>query len=640
MKNRSVLYLWASLAASGLLAAYPLPGAAYIKAEPPILGEAESDAKPPGSKKPGDNPAENKKPEARPADDKKPEKPADTKPPDAKRSEKPADDKKPEKPADTKPGDEKKPEKPADTKKPGDVKKPEPGTGTKPEAPKVVYSLPTRDPLPTIAAIDREIDRRLADAKVPASPRSDDAEFLRRVTLDITGRIPTLERTRAFLDTNDPDKRRKLIDELLSSAEFGQHFATIWRNLTAARDTGEKKGPGGDSFTPWLAEQFNSRRGWHEIVYELLTAEGNAATTPQTAYIMANSEMGQPRPNLLAASASRLFLGVQLQCAECHNHPFTSWKQADFWATAAFFARVRNGGNKGGPQTINEVLDTQAQGGKKEPGGLKVTADGIVIPGSAGKNAGQVVKARFLDGEQPTLDDKPLRPRFATWATSADNKYFAPAFVNRVWGQFFGRGFVNPVDNFRDDQPASHPELLKLLADDFKASGHDIKHLIRCLCNSQVYQRTSKPHEDNQADAELFSHMTVKVLSSEAFLDSLLIVNRGVSGGKTISRDQFLGDFRTQGAEGEFGHGIPQFLRRMNAQEFNGRFALVDQLAASGQSRDQIVENLYLATLSRRPTADETRLMTDYLARRTNAGQGYAGVLWILLNSGEFVLNH
>jgi hypothetical protein len=502
--------------------------------------------------------------------------------------------------------------------------------------------LPTRDPLPTVAAIDRDIDRRLADAKMPASPRADDAEFLRRVTLDITGRIPTLERANAFLDSNDSDKRRKLIDELLSSPEFGQHLGGTWRKLIVpANITGMKVQ--GDTFTPWLAEQFNRNRPWNDLVYELLTAEGDVRMNPQTGFIMGNAENGQPQPNLLAASATRLFLGVQLQCAECHNHPFTSWKQADFWATAAFFARVRNGGNKGGPPTLTEVLNTQPQAGNKDQVGLpRSTPDGgIVIPASAGSSAGQVVKARFLEGEQLVLDDQPLRPRFAAWATSTDNKFFAPAFVNRVWGQFFGRGFVNPVDNFREDHPASHPELLRFLASEFKASGHDVKHLIRCLCNSQAYQRTSKPLAENESDAELFSHMTVKALSPAAFIDSLFVVTRPAASGKPVSREQILGDFRIQeGAEGEFGHGIPQFLRRMNGQEFNGRFQLVDRLAASGMSRDQVIDDLYLAVLARRPTSDERGLMTTYLGRQANPEQAYGGVLWILLNSGEFVLNH
>src|SRR5262249_31226638 len=330
-----------------------------------------------------------------------------------------------------------------------------------------------------------------------------------RVCLDISGRIPTLERASSFLDSTDRDKRSKLIDELLVSGDFGQHFGTVWRNLLAPRNVSGGKTQT-DSFTPWLAEQFNRNRGWHDVVYDLLTVEGEAQGKPQTAFLMANSDNGQPQANLLAASTARLFLGVQLQCAECHNHPFADWKQTDFWGAAAFFSRVRNGGIKGRPLAITEEADA-APAIKGDPRAKTASGGGIVIPVSAGKGARHVVQAKFLDGAEPALDDtKPLRPSFASWATAADNKFFAPAFVNRTWAQLFGRGFVNPVDNFRDDNPASHPALLKLLTDEFRASGHDVKHLVRCICNSQAYQRRSRALPDNENDRELFSHMAVK----------------------------------------------------------------------------------------------------------------------------------
>jgi hypothetical protein len=287
----------------------------------------------------------------------------------------------------------------------------------------------------------------------------------------------------------------------------------------------------------------------------------------------------------------------------------------------------------------------------------QVRPDGSnVIPSTGGnKGAGKVVKAKFLDREELTLDEKPLRPRFAAWMTAPENRYFAFAFVNRTWAQFFGRGFVNPVDNFHDENPVSHPALLKLLADEFRASGHDIRHLVRCICNSQAYQRTSRPLPENEKDVELFSHIAVKPLSPEAFYDSLTMVmsvnknapskpNPGKGAAPVLnSRDEFVNYFRTSvdGSEtGEFTHGIPQFLRRMNTEMFNQGSPLIDRLTASGAGREEVIEALYLSTLSRRPTAEETRLMAAYVAKRDKAEQGYAGMLWILLNSGEFVLNH
>jgi hypothetical protein len=533
------------------------------------------------------------------------------------------------------------------------------GKPVKPPEPQVTH--PMRDPAPVTAAIDREVDRRLAEAKVPASPRADDAEFLRRVTLDLTGRIPTLERARAFLDSTDSDKRHKLIDQLLASPAFGQHFADLWSLRLAPPDPSVPKG-GVNQFTPWLAGQFNRNRGWDQIVTELLTVDGEVDRQPQSAFLLA---VGPPQPNQLTAAAGRLFLGVQVQCAECHDHPFRSWKQEDFWGLAAFFGRTRTGG-KGEPRGLTErpyPNPQAAQAGGERP---EVRPDGsIVIPAAGGnKGAGKVVPARFLGGEPLTLDDQPLRPRFAAWVTAPQNKYFARAFVNRTWAQLLGRGFVQPVDDFRDDSPPLHAALLALLADELRASEYDLKHLLRCICNSQAYQRSSRPLPGNEKDAELFSRVAVKVMEPEALYDSLALVldvskfeRRPAPPGGTGKgamtrppREEFLHFFRSQSdtpgqdarasSLGELSHGPPHFLRRLNGEPFNGGSPLVERLIAARASREQAIESLYLATLSRRPTAEETRLMEAYLAKRPSAEQGYAGVLWILLNTGEFILNH
>ena len=514
---------------------------------------------------------------------------------------------------------------------------------------------PARDPMPLAAAIDREVDQRLAEAKAPPSPPADDAEFLRRVTLDITGRIPTSERTRAFLADTDSQKRRRLIDELLASPDYGRHFGTVWRNRIMPPEAGKGgKPPPADRFSPWLAEQFNQDRPWNEIVAELLTVEGDIARNPQSGFVMANSEGFRPQADRLAASVARLFLGVQLQCAQCHNHPFTGWTQADFWGTAAFFGRVRNTGKKGPPFILTEEPDLDPPAtGKKGAAGAPPAAPGgaIVIPAAAGKGAGKVVKAKFLDGTEPALDEhRPYRPVFAAWLTAPTNPYFAPAAVNRLWAHFFGRGLVNPVDNFHPDNPPSHPALLKLLAAEFTASGGDFKHLVRGLCNSRAYQRTSRPVPGNEADSQLFSHVAVKVLGPEVLYDALTTAMSAgpAPGGKRAlpslgSRGQFVQLFSALGdaAEtGEYGAGIPQLLKLMNAEEFNRSTPIVDRLVKTGASPAQAVEELYLASLCRRPTADEVRLMSEYVARRGDRQRAYAGVLWILLNSSEFALNH
>jgi hypothetical protein len=571
----------------------------------------------------------------------------------------------------------------------GDTKPVKPGQ--KPPPPQ--YDHPARDPVRVAAALDREIDRALAAANVSASPPADDAEFLRRACLDLAGRIPTADRAAAFLDSLDPDKRRTLIDELLTSTDYSRHLADLWRPLLAPIDTSKKRPPV-DPFAPWLAEQFNRNRGWNDLVAEMLGATGDVKNRPETTFLLTFAENAQPKPDLLAGVIGKVFLGAQLTCAECHDHPFAPWTQDDFWGVAAFFGRLRNTGTKGPPWVLTEdpdpkPLDVKNGGVERpavKPGGA------IVVPGTGGnKGAGREVPAKVLGGEPLRLDDEaPFRPRFVAWLTGADNPYFARAFVNRAWAQLFGRGLVNPVDNLHADNPPSHPAVLDLLAREFAASGFDVKHLYRCICLSSAYQRTSRPAPGNERDEKLFGRMSVKPVGPEALYDSLLVVygagpvdknapsgKPGVkptgdkpagmkpvvkpdagkpdagkpmppkpeagkpASGPSNPREEFALFFRGEGGAepGEFAHGIPQFLRRMNGEAFNAPAPVVDRLVRSGAGADEAVEALYLTALSRRPTARERELMGKFLASRPTPAEGYAGVLWVLLNSGEFALN-
>jgi hypothetical protein len=200
-----------------------------------------------------------------------------------------------------------------------------------------------RNLLEVAAAIDREVDRSLAAEKVPASPLADDAEFLRRAYLDITGRIPSVENARAFLDSREPDKRRKLIEELLASPHYGEHFGNGWRNLIVPRDPYAvlQRPPDPSPFARWLADEFNQGRGWDQIVAAMLTAQGPGASTPQNIFLNYNANAnGAPQAPDITRTISGLFLGVQLQCAECHKHPYDKWQQTDFWGIAAFFGRL------------------------------------------------------------------------------------------------------------------------------------------------------------------------------------------------------------------------------------------------------------------------------------------------------------
>jgi hypothetical protein len=511
----------------------------------------------------------------------------------------------------------------------------------------VVYPLPTRDVAPFIGLLDREWRRALTEAEATPGPDADDAEFLRRVTLDLTGRIPNVRKARAFLDSRDPDKRRKLVDELLSSPEFGQYFAAVWRDLLTPPVESSK--PMADRLSPWLAEQLNRNRGWDIIVRDLLTADGVINRTPQLSFVMANSDGLVPKPEMLADATARLFLGVELRCAQCHDHPFAKWKQSDFWALAAFFSRVQPDSPKGGANTAIIEGKTALNVGKELPKGAA-----IVVPGQTGPQAGKVVRARFPGGaELPDDAMEPFRPRFADWLTARDNPYFARTAVNRVWAHLFGRGLVMPLDGFGDDNAPANAALLDVMAREFADSGCDVKHLLRGLCLSQAYQRSSRGAV--KQEERLFAQMTVKPMRPDVLFDSLVVALSGGPvdknavpkmpvgakdmGATLQGRDEFVRFFRARGSDtGAANAGIPQVLFLLNGPMIADGSVVIDRIANA--PRAEAIETLFMAAYARRPTAKEVELVGRYLDKESTARDGYAGVLWSLVNSSEFLLNH
>ena len=527
--------------------------------------------------------------------------------------------------------------------------------------------------------IDAAIDVRLAAEKVRPSPPADDAEFLRRAYLDLTGRVPPADRAAAFLDDRAPDKRAKLVDELLAGTAYGRHQADVWQSLLLRHDSDNRF----VQFAPmsaWLEEAFNWNKPWDRTVREILTASGTQEENPAVTYFLTART-----PDKVTDNVARLFLGVQLQCAQCHNHPFTGWKQTEYWGMAAFFTRMRTEGNPRPAAQKNGMPLSVHEGGKGRPPRLPESA--------------KVVTATFLGGGKPPESgkDAPLRPALADWLTSPKNPYFSRAMVNRTWAQLFGRGLVNPVDDMHDGNPASHPQLLADLADQFAANDFDVKYLVRAVCNSRTYQRSSKPAAGNAGAApELYARRAVKVLTPGELFDSLTLVlgeparpipdPRNFRGGKFTPpaakgkpgaarpaaptpakggkpaadkpaataaparpfapnfRELFVAFFRGEdGGEAdptEYQAGVPQVLRLMNGPQINGGAARNVQVQ-SAHTPAQAAEALYLAALSRRPTPREVQRVAAYV--RTQAGdphRAYADVLWALINSSEFTLNH
>jgi hypothetical protein len=487
--------------------------------------------------------------------------------------------------------------------------------------------------------IDEEIAKKLASEKVPPSPKADDAEFIRRIYLDLTGTIPSAAKVTAFLDSKDSQKREKLIDELLTSPAFGRHMADLWDHLLFQRGT-DTRAIQVEPLNQWLEDKFTAGIGWDKVVTDLLTASGTQEENGAATYFLTHLTADK-----MIDATSRLFMGIKMECTQCHNHPFTGWKQDEYWGMAAFFTKVRIQGNtknakKGGTPEVTEAEN--APKGKQKN-----------LPDSA-----KTLPPKFFQGEQPKVGrNEALRPVFAKWMTSPNNKFFSRAFANRVWGQLFGSGIVNPIDDMHDERVPSHPELLAELAKQFSSNSFDVRFLFRAICNSDTYQRTSKPITGNEKDTVLFSHMNIKVLTPEQLYDSLVSVlgepgaARGMAkgkgaaaaqpkGGPKTPRDQFVAFFdpgdNTKATDYE--SGIPQALRLMN-NPFTARNSLpAARELTRGESKDKAIDKLYLTALSRRPTAAERSKLSEYVS--AHSADGYGDILWALLNSSEFGLNH
>jgi hypothetical protein len=521
-----------------------------------------------------------------------------------------------------------------------------------------------RDAASVAANLDRLADERLAAAKLKASPLADDGEFIRRLSLDLRGRVPAAERVASFLADTDPDKRAKLIDEFLADPEYGEHFAIIWYHRMVKPDDDNRLLVAGNKFQDWLADHFNQNVGWDKIVTAILTVNGDRDSHPQATFWLNNvgdAKSGQPEPNKITAAASRLFLGVRLECCECHNHPFSTLKQTDFWGTAAFFAQTHSE-NSSKKDAKNDKVPIVHEGGvhkerKKDAEHKAQPFGSIEIPYAKGKT----VKATYLGGDTPSVaGQSALRPVFTNWLTSAKNPFFSRAAVNKLWANFFSRGIVDPVDDMRaeNEKKATHPEVLSMLADEFAASGFDLKNLVRCICLSKTYQRTSRPLPENKEDDTLLSHMPLKVMSADMLYDSLSVVlghkatepkedkgagkkKKGYGGPREAFRKLFHAEADDDsGVVEDYTHGIPQVLKLLNSKQVNDTSAAVAKVMQTGSSPEKVIEGLYLTALARRPTDAELQRIQKYMAGEKDATKGYRDVLWALINSNEFLFNH
>jgi hypothetical protein len=481
------------------------------------------------------------------------------------------------------------------------------------------------------ALIDGQIETRLAAERVRPAEPAGDAEFLRRVYLDLHGVVPTVEQSTSFLADSDPTKRARLIDALLASPRYGEYLADVWQGYLVSPLADDYRARS-DRFRTWLAGRFNTAT-WDRIAAELLTASGKLDQNPAVLYLV-EGRLPRTVPDLTDLS-SRYFLGIRLNCAQCHDHPFVPWTQKDFWGMAAFFTQVQTPGK---PKLVYQV------GVKDYPEVTLASLAGEATDGFLAR------PPTFLGGQELAAGKATTnREALAAWLTSPDNPYFARAVVNRTWWRLFGRGIVHPVDDMHAANRPSHPELLDLLSRRFVESGFDHKFLTRAIVSSRAYQRTSRPGADGDRQAALFGRMSVKVLSAGQLYDSLVTMFgppakvRGADA-RLGPRDEFT-QFFGEDADPDpraYRRGIPHLLRQMNSGQFAGRNLtdLVARVARPGRPPDEVAAHLFLAVLSRLPTADEMQLFRDHLARTDSAEIAARELAWALMMTSEFSLNH
>ncbi|HTQ40357.1 MAG TPA: DUF1549 and DUF1553 domain-containing protein [Pirellulales bacterium] len=496
------------------------------------------------------------------------------------------------------------------------------------------------------------IDRLLADAwqaaGVEAASPTTDSEFVRRVYLDLIGRIPSVAETLDFVDDTHADKRRLLVENLLQRGAWAAHFANTWRDLLLAGSANPEMRAQSAALESWLRLRFAVNMPYDKMARELLTARVSSGATdagepsPAAFYLAADY-----KPEQLAASTSRVFLGIQLQCAQCHDHPFASWKREQFWQMAAFFKDLNNETAMPAekPLTLAALVKLVSLD----------DADSLKVPDSK-----IVVKPQFLDGKSPQFKpDQIKREVLAQWIVDSANPLFARAAVNRLWDHFFGRGLVSPVDHLDTAGPPSQPQVFDELSQQFVLHGYDLKYLIRVITATQAYQLSSAAGgKPNDQQLLLFGRMPLRRMSGDQLFASFVQATgfQPVSQSTTqaaqlepTARDDFQARFNDNSVpRTEAPTTILQALALMNGKyvadatdlkESRVFASIADAPYLDAKGR---IEMLFLSALSRRPDATELEQLSAYISSSPKHDEKgpLADVFWSLLNSAEFVLNH
>jgi len=484
--------------------------------------------------------------------------------------------------------------------------------------------------------IDELVGAKLNKIRMQPSGNCTDEQFLRRATIDISGQLPTEEEYLAFTADSDPQKRAKLVDRLLDRKEFSEIWAMKWAELLMVKSNNQVSYKSMFLYSNWLTDKIASNVPLNKMIQELLGASGGTFRNAATNYYQIERDTLKTAENV-----AQVFMGIRTQCAQCHNHPFDRWTMDDYYSFAAFFAQI---GRKQGEDYRETIVFNSGSGEVNHLVG------------------GRPMPPKFLGGARPDLAGKDRRVVLAEWLTSTDNPYFAPSVANRVWAHFFGKGIVEPVDDVRVSNPPSNPELFKTLGDKLVQYNYDFKQLVRDICNSQTYQRSTERNDSNKDDERNFAHGNVRRIQAEMLLDCVSQV--------TSTKDKFrglpLGARAVQVADGgsstyfltTFGRSardtvcacdvkmeptLSQALHLINGDTLQtkiGQGGLIKQWLDAGKPVPQIIESLVIRALSRRPTPAELERLTALVAGAENPQAGLEDVFWAVLNSREFVFNH
>ncbi len=490
--------------------------------------------------------------------------------------------------------------------------------------------------------VDEHVAEKLHKLRIVPSELAEDEAFLRRVYLDVIGLLPTPEQREAFLADTRPDKREALVDELLGRKEFTEMWVMKWAELMQIRTFNE----GGKqvsykaalNYYQWLRERIAGNVPFNELVRELLSSQGSTFTSPATNFFQI-----EPDVLKLTENVAQVFMGTRIQCAQCHNHPFDRWTMDDYYSFAAFFAQVKR---------------KQAE----DPRDRIIFDGGGEIQHPVSK---QNVAPKFLGGPRPDLKGTTRREAVAGWLASPDNPWFAKNVVNVVWAHFLGVGIVDPVDDVRVSNPPSNPELLDALAEKFVSYNYDFRKLVRDICTSRTYQLSTRTNETNVTDTRNFSHALIRRVRAEVLLDGISQVTRTPNKFKGLP----LGARAVQIADGNtsnyflttFGRAtratvcscevkmepnLSQALHLLNGDTTHRRIRqgkLVEELLAEGKTPAEVIDRLYLTTLTRHPTDIEREKLLAAVAEAEKPPQvreTLEDIFWALLNSKEFIFNH